>query len=72
VGASAGLGRLGLNKVCLRGAKQTLAVERRPPKMTHAAHSTLSNVRVAVMVCPVRENMIGGVVIVRLFPLISK
>ena len=42
------------------------------PDDVAAAHSTLSNVSVAVMVCPVRENMIGGVVIVRFFPLISK
>ena len=35
-------------------------------------YSTLSNVRVATMVCPVRENVTGVVVIVRFFPLISK
>ena len=36
------------------------------------AYSTLSNVRVATIVCPVRENVTGVVVIVRFFPLISK
>jgi hypothetical protein len=42
-------------------------------RLTHnGPHSTLSNVRVAVMVCPVRENVSGAVVIVRFVPLISK
>jgi hypothetical protein len=35
-------------------------------------HSTLSNVRVAAMVCPVREDVSGVVLIVRFGPLISK
>jgi hypothetical protein len=45
---------------------------RRPHVTQSGHHSALSNVRVAVMVCPVRENVSGGVVIVRFFPLISK
>jgi len=35
-------------------------------------HSTLSNVRVAEMVCPVRDDVSGVVVIVSLVPSISK
>jgi hypothetical protein len=50
-------------EVCFSGLKQT---------KWSFIHSTLSNVRVAVMVCPVREDVSGGVLIVRFFPLISK
>jgi hypothetical protein len=41
-------------------------------KVTKSHHSTLSNVRVAVMACPVREDVIGAVVIVSFGPLVSK
>jgi hypothetical protein len=37
-----------------------------------ALYSTLSNVKVATMVCPVRVNVTGVVLIVRFVPLISK
>jgi hypothetical protein len=51
-----------------RGRKKSTA----QGKITKPHHSTLSNVRVAVMVWPVRENVSGAVVIVRFVPLISK
>jgi hypothetical protein len=56
-----------------QGQSRHPAARPRLPFSTQSGHhSTLSNVRVAVMVCPVRENVSGGVVIVRFFPLISK
>ena len=53
------------------GAARRFEIARRPFRFGKT-YSTLSNVRVPTMVCPVREKVSGVVLIVRLLPLISK